>query len=199
MIDIIGANNRSCLKIDREGGAAIKIVNLDATYLDKSVSISRKGSLNLKSANSKGTSVTYQAESGQYLLVMGAIPRIANKYNKLYILTRSTPVFNMNKTICGWKLVSEEISNKKYDEEVFNTKFELVGYVKNGDVTNIHFEFIGRFVDGYILYPHDCYESGEPIYISVENRNFKRFSKVGGFDLSFRLFDRTQQELSISN
>lgn len=73
-------------------------------------------------------------------------------------------------------------------EEIFNIEYELVGFLKGNKVFSIVNEFIGCLIGAYIAHSDSCYESGEPIYISSENREFKHNNPEIGYDVSFRLF-----------
>ena len=75
-----------------------------------------------------------------------------------------------------------------FGHEIFNIRYELVGFVHDDKVYNIVNEYIGNLKGSYIACIDSCYENGEPIYISEENMEFKRKNAHIGYDVSFRLF-----------
>ena len=179
-LDIVSVNKK-CLRIDREGDAVLKIIKMEGTYIDTSVFIDNGGALIIKQGGSVYTIFNCSIENSYSVINIGKIPK-AIKYKKLNLSMKvsdyAISILNINSSVCGWKI----------GDEIFNKDYELVGFLKNNDVYNICDEFIGNLVSGYIVYQDTCYESGEPIYISKNNRALKNISSINGYDLSFRLF-----------
>lgn len=179
-LEIVSANKK-CLKIDREGDAVLKIIKMSSDYLGTSINIDNTGALIVKQGEPNFTLSKFSVENCGSAINFGAIPSY-RKYKKLdvamSISNRATSILSVNSAVCGWKL----------GNQIFNKNYEIVGIVKDSEVYNICDEFIGNYSNGYIVYKDDCYESGEPIYISQENRNMKNVCSINGYDLSFRLF-----------
>ena len=171
------------LLIDREGDKSLHIKRLDGSFLDTSVLLKNCGSLLIKQGKSSFTLGKFNIENCGTAFNLGDIPSI-KKYNKIFIATRLANDTGDNKLLSyTGKQVGWIIGN-----EILNVEYLLVGYCKDRKVFNIIDEYIGNIVLNRIVFPDECYESGEPIYISNNNRASQIISKTGGYDVSFRLF-----------
>lgn len=172
-----------CLVMDREGGEVLHISKMQGKYLDTSVSIDNKDQLILKQGESSLVLGRFSVDNCGTAIHLGRIPTI-KKYNKLFLALaiakndRARVLLDLRNKLTGWIL----------GEEIFNIEYELVGFLKGNKVFSIVNEFIGCLIGAYIAHSDSCYESGEPIYISSENREFKHNNPEIGYDVSFRLF-----------
>lgn len=179
----IVASGKKRLLIDREGDKVLHIKNLDGFYIDTSISIENSGDLSVKQGNSNMRIGKFNVENCGSAMHFGDIPNI-NKYNKLAIANRLISSFNSKKIYfysgqqAGWEM----------NGEIFNLEYNVVGFSRDGKAYNVINEYIGNIINGYIVYPDNCYESGEPIYISNNNRAFHLVNITGCYDVSFRLF-----------
>jgi hypothetical protein len=177
------ATNKKCLTIDREGGEVLKITKMEGSYLNTSVFIDGNDNLIVKQGESTFTLGNFRVENCGSAINLGSIPSF-QKYNKLWISMEIATkqgvenIINLNGQSIGWFI----------NNELINRKFEVVGILKNNEVYNICNEFIGNKVNNFIVLKDNCYESGEPIYTSQENIQFKNIGPVNGYDVSFRLF-----------
>lgn len=172
-----------CLVMDREGGEVLHISKIQGKYLDTSVSIDNEDQIILKQGDSNLVLSEFSVVNCGTAICLGSTPTI-KKYNKLSLAItiekndRSSTLIDLRNKLVGWVL----------GEEIFNLSYELVGFLRGNRVFSIVNEFIGYLIGSYIAYGDSCYESGEPIYISSENREFKRKNPEVGYDVSFRLF-----------
>lgn len=179
----IVASEKMRLLIDREGDKALHIKKLDGSYLDASVSIDNTGKLILKHGTSDVTLSAMHIEDCGSVITLGSIPCI-NKYDKFSIANQllsvphSKKIYAYSGSQVGWEM----------NGEIFNLKYDVVGVNKNSQAYNITGEYIGNIVNGYIVYPDNSYETGEPIYISNNNRAFYLINITNCFDVSFRFF-----------
>lgn len=179
----IVASGKKCLLFDRQGDEILHIKNLDGFYIDTSVIIENSGNLSVKQGKSNITISRLNVESCGSAMHFGDIPSI-NKYNKLTIANRlirsvhSKKMYFYSGQQAGWEM----------NGEILNLEYMVVGSSKNGKAYNVISEYIGDIINGYIVYPDNCYETSEPIYISSNNRAFRLINTTGCYDVSFRLF-----------
>jgi len=173
-----------CLVMNREGGEVLHISKLSGRYLDASASVGAKGSLVLDSGGSKVIIGRLLARDCGTGIQLGETPVATLKYKRLHLALLLATDFNA-KSISNLK---DEIVGWVVNGEIFNKNYELVGLVRGSDVFNIVKEYIGTFTGSMIVYKDNCYESGEPIYTSKENIEFRDKNPNIGYDLSFRLF-----------
>lgn len=179
----IVVSGKICLLIDREGDKSLHIKKLDGSYFDASVSIENTGTLLIKHGTSQMSMGRMNIENCGSAIVLGTILSI-NKYDKFSIANQllsaphSKKIYAYSGSQVGWEM----------NGEIFNMKYEIVGFKKNSQAYNITGEYIGNIVNGHIVYPDDSYETNEPIYISNNNRAFRFIHITSCFDVSFRLF-----------
>ncbi|WP_445398991.1 hypothetical protein [Zobellella sp. An-6] len=172
-----------CLEMDREGGEVINISRMKGRYLDTQVTVNAKGELLMKQGESKFTLGEIQVNNCGSAISIGSHPAV-RKYNRLYLAIylasqkAARQIKNLKSSAVGWELGGE----------IFNKKYELVGFLRGNEVFTIANEYIGNLVGSYVSINDNCYETGEPIYISQENVRFKNSNPNIGFDVSFRLF-----------
>jgi len=179
----ITSNGINCLTIDRKGGEILHITKIQIKYLDASVITDSQDRLIMQHGETKIIGGVHIDNCGSAITV-GIIPYV-RKYRKLPLaifLARNKgtgEIINLTHNVVGWVI----------DNELFNTRYELVGFTREGRVYNIIEEYIGNLVGRYIAHTDNCYENGEPIYISKENMAFRAKNPQIGYDLSFRLFE----------
>lgn len=180
---LIRANGKVCLEVDREGEEAIKITSMEARYLKTSVRIDSSGGLVLQSGNSSINLERMHVENCGSAISLGGPPSTA-KYFKLGVAQKIAAsrdvvsLMNFKHHHVGWLL----------GNEIFNHKYEIVGIVQDNKVFNPVGEYIGNVSDSFIVYPDDCYETGEPIYTPHDDRLIPISDLKRGYDVSFRLF-----------
>jgi len=173
----VDSNAGVSLEIIREGGEVLSIPKMRGRYLNAAIMIGSKGELIIEQGGSSFILDSLQVENCGSAIYLGAPPAIV-KYNKICLAIalakngRVIPLIDHRKNHVGWF----------FAEEIFNKKYELVGFVRDNKVFNLVGEHIGALLGGSIVHYDDCYESGEPIYTSVET------TLPIGFDVSFRLF-----------
>lgn len=179
----IVSNGVKCLVMDREGGEIVHISKMQGKYLDTSVTIDSQDRLTIQQGNSTISMGEFRVENCGSAINLGSTPATV-KYKKLTLalaLARNKntkPIVNLINKVVGWVL----------GDEIFNIRYELVGFVREDKVYSIVKEYIGNLIGSYITYIDSCYEDGEPIYISKENKEFRSRNPHIGYDLSFRLF-----------
>ncbi|WP_158773625.1 HNH endonuclease [Cobetia sp. L2A1] len=178
----ITSNDVRCLVMDREGDSVLHISKMQGKYLDTSVTIDSQDRLIMTQGVSTLTIGALRVENCGSAIVLGDIPAIA-KYNKLSLAVSiaynygAKAVLDLKNKFAGWIV----------NGEIFNRKYELVGFMRAKKVYSIANEFIGSLNGSYIAHMDDCYENGEPIFVSPENMEFKRNNPSIGYDVSFRL------------
>lgn len=179
----VTSNGVNCLLIDREGGSALHITKMQGRYLNTSVSIGASGELNINQGNSSISLGGFYVESCGSAIHLGDPPIIV-KYKKLSLAImlanhqNTTHVESFKKESLGWILKNE----------IFNKRYELVGFTHGDKVLNIVNEYVGRMDGSLIVHKDNCYETGEPIFTSQENIDFRNKHPNIGYDVSFRLF-----------
>lgn len=179
----IVSNGVKCLVMDREGGEVLHISKMQGKYLDTSVTIDNQGRLILQQGNSTISMGEFRVENCGSAIHLGSTPAIV-KYRKLPLALAmasnkgTKAIVNLRNEMAGWIL----------GHEIFNIRYELVGFVRENKVYSIVNEYIGNLIDSYIAHNDNCYEDGEPIYISKENMEFRTRNTHIGYDVSFRLF-----------
>lgn len=179
----IVSNGVRCLVMDREGGEILHISKMQGKYLDTSVTIDSQDRLIMQQGSSTISMGEFRVENCDSAIEIGSTPA-AIKYKKLSLalaLARNKDtreIVNLVHKVVGWVLGGE----------IFNIRYELVGFVHEDKVYSIINEYVGNLVGSYIAYADNCYEDGEPIYISKENMAFRVRNPQIGYDLSFRLF-----------
>jgi hypothetical protein len=178
---VIKSNNQVCLVMDREGDKVLHISKMKFKYLNVSIALENENRFILKQNGFEMNLENFIVENVTFNF--GGIPamRVSNPLELAIILEISSSVVkikNLENETVGWH----------FNSGIFNKKYDLVGYVLDGNVYNIMYEFIGRLVGSYVLHNDECYETGEPIYISKENRIFFKNQSGLGYDVSFRLF-----------
>lgn len=179
----IKSNGIKCLLMDREGGKVLHISKMQGRYLNTSVTVDSGGALIVKQGNSSLTLNKFHVENCGSAIFLGG-PPATTKYRKLFLALmlaqrQDTRVIqNIKNELKGWIL----------NDEIFNRKYELVGFVRGDQAFSIVNEYIGTVADTHILYKDNCYESGEPIFTSQENIEFRNIHPDIGYDVSFRLF-----------
>lgn len=179
----ITSNEIQCLVMDRKGGAILHISKIHGSYLDTSISTSADGTLSMKQGNSRITLGGTHFENCGSAIYMGG-PPAAQKYKKLFLALelakhkRTQWVTNIKNEHVGWIL----------NNEIFNKSYELVGFVRGGATYNLVNEYIGNVTGSFITHKDNCYETGEPIFTSKENMEFRNRYPNIGYDVSFRLF-----------
>lgn len=182
----IKSNGIKCLAMNREGGEVLHISKMQARYLDKLVTIDKDGNLIITQGTSTSTLGNIHVISCGSAFHLGNHPSIL-KHRKVSLaiaIARSnstTTILNLKNDIVGWC----------FGNELFNRNYEMVGFIRESKAFNIVNEYIGNLVGSHIVHNDDCYEDGEPIYVSKENRDFRDKHYVLGYDVSFRLFEFT--------
>ena len=152
-------------------------------YLDTQVTVNSKGEMVIKQGKSTYTFSELQVSNCGSAINIGS-PPAAKKYNRLNLaiflgISKTTrQITNLRNSKVGWELGGE----------IFNNKYELVGFLCGDNVVSITNEYIGKLVGSYVSVNDNCYETGEPVYISDENIRFNKNNPGIGFDVSFRLF-----------
>lgn len=176
------SNGVKCLVMDREGGAVLYVSKMQGKYLDTSVTIDSQDNLIITQGGTTVSLGEFRVENCGSAIVLGAIPAIA-KYNKLSLAVSFAYNYDAKFVLnLDGKFVGRIVNG-----EIFNRKYELVGYVRAKKIYSITNEFIGSLNGSYIGHKDDCYENGEPIFVSRENMEFKRNNPSIGYDVSFRL------------
>lgn len=172
-----------CLTLDRAGGGVLQISKMQGRYLDTSVKLGDQGELIIKQGGSTMTLNSIHVENCGSAIHLGDPPAVV-KYKKLSLaiaLTRNrlvNVVVNLDGDQVGWVHLAE----------IFNMQYELVGFVQGSRVVGLVGDYIGELDGSHIVSKFDCYENGEPIFISKENIEFKERNPEIGYDVSFRLF-----------
>ncbi|MDZ7803163.1 HNH endonuclease signature motif containing protein [Thiohalophilus sp.] len=179
----ITSESIKCLVMNREGGEILYISRMNGRYLDAAVSIDNNEAVTLKIGERSITLSDVEMEACGSAIYMGNPPSMV-KYKKVFL---AVMMACRNNTIHITNLKERKVG-AIFGEEIFNNNYELVGFIRGSKVFSITNEYIGNLIDSKIAYKDDCYENGEPIYISRENREFKNRNPHIGYDISFRLF-----------
>lgn len=187
----IRADNKILLKIDRNANNCFNIKKINLTYLDKSVVIdqqdnivvSQGGKPSFTMGNTSVKIIDAIGNNTATCLAFGRPLGDVKNQKPLEIAWASnskisTPIYCSKGQLQGWKL----------QNEIYSLEYKFVGYCKKNEVFNIVDEFIGYLDGNSIVFPEDSYETGEPIYLSDQNKAFRILNKTGYFDVSFRLF-----------
>lgn len=179
----IKSNGIKCLLMDREGGKVLHISKMQGRYLSTSVTVDSVGALIVNQGNSSSTLNELHVENCGSAIYLGGPPAKV-KYRKISIAIMlaqrqdKRAIQNIKSELVGWIL----------NGEIFNKKYELVGFVRGDQAFSIVNEYIGEVVGTHIVYKDNYYESGEPIFTSQENIEFRNIHPGIGYDVSFRLF-----------
>lgn len=191
----IKADKKIILEIDRKADQCLHITKIDCSYLDQKVISDEDNNIVFKQGdNIFGTignlEIALIDEIGNNTATALSFGKpLARKIDKQQFKIAnlvlnpviSVQIYNSTGKLKGWRL----------NNQIYNLNYEQVGYCKVDEVYNIVDEFIGYLKQNSIVYPENSYETGEPIYISDQNKAFRMLNKTGYFDVSFRLFEDT--------
>lgn len=179
----IKSNDKTCLEINREGGHVLHITKMHGNYLGVAVSLDSEGGLLIKQGTSSSTIGRIDVDNVGCAIWLGN-PHATTKHRKIYTaitLARrldTRPVINHKNELVGWIL----------GNEIFSRNYELAGISRNGKAFALTNEYIGNLTGPYIAHKDNCYETGEPIFTSQSNIEFRDRNPWVGYDVSFRLF-----------
>ncbi|ABS09486.1 HNH endonuclease [Shewanella baltica] len=188
-LKISDKKNGCILEISREGGEPLHIKKLYTQLYDTKLVIKDEnspvlfGNINTSEESLGGIgSLTLVGQGLESKAVaLGGVPsrEIGNK------LTVA-----INAILYGSQIVNESGRSKGWihNGNLINFNGELVGLVRGGDAYSITDEFVSHFKEGRLMYPHDQYDDGEPIFVKSSSRNGWAARSLAGFDLSHRFF-----------
>ena len=184
--------NLGCLlELSREGDEPLHIKKLFTqlyqlkVVIDGAESPIRFGNINLPKDNLSAIGSLTLAGSGcspngvQTALGLGGIPAqslFTPIASALIIHLYGKEVLKFDGTVIAWRL-GDKLINKSYKQ---------VGVISGDKIQSITGEFVANFVNSQIVYSHDQYESGEPIFVIPNDRKSKNVRITCGYDLSYR-------------
>jgi len=188
-LTISDKKNGCILEISRKGGEPLHVKKLYTQFRDikllikdennpvffGSVGSSDKDLAGLGSLTLEGRGIASQA------IALGDIParEVGNKLNvAVNLIPHGTKILDEGGRHKGWVLNGDFI----------NLKYEHVGVVRGSEAYSITGEFVSNYKDGRLVYPHDQYDDGEPIFVKSNSRKGRAAKNHQEYDLSHRLF-----------
>lgn len=188
-LTISDKKNGCILEITREGGDPLHIKKLYTQLYGMQLMIKDENSPvlfgNINEPEEKLSGIGSLSLVGQGLeskaIALGGIPS-REIGNKLKVAIDSI--------IYGSKIIDENGQHKGWflNGNLINFNGELMGMVRDNKAYSIAGEFVCDFQEGRLVYPHDRYDSGEPIFIKNNSRNGWAVRKNKGYDLCYRFF-----------